>query len=326
MGVRFNMKKRDKNLLELIGGCVFTLTSVYTMNRLTFFLATIKEHLFNSNGTYYNHPSGRIYYTKEGTGTPILLIHDLNSTSSGYEWCEIVNTLSKDHTVYTIDLLGCGRSDKPNITYTTYLYVQQISSFVQDIIVDAPECIVTGESASLVTMTTSMYPNLFKKITFINPTHFASVKRYPGRYDKMIKTIIELPIIGTFLYNVSTSRSNIFKNFKKKYFASKNTSAVKYISRYHEAAHLKGYSCKYLYASQKCHYLGCDITTAFSNIEIPVNVILGEALDSITATRDYLRSLNPTAQIYTFPNAAYLPHLERPAAFLRLLEKTDESL
>lgn len=315
------MKKNKKTLLELIGGIVFFFSFLHAINRLMFFLATLKEHLFTKDGEYYKHTSGRMFYTKTGSGSPVLLIHDLNPTSSGYEWTEIIEELSTSHTVYTIDLLGCGRSDKPNITYTSYLYVQQISCFVRDIIADSPECIVTGESAALAVMTAKIYPNLFSKITLINPTHFDKVKYFPGYVDKIFKNILELPIIGTFLYNIYTSRSHILKEFHTEYFFSKEKSALKYISRYHEAAHLKGSSCKYLYASQRCHYLGCDVTTAFTNINIPIKVIFGDAMSYTEDMWDYVISLNPSVTVYTIANAAYLPQLEHPSAFLKVLKK-----
>lgn len=52
---------------------------------------------------------------KTGTGKPILLIHDTDSGASGEEWAKVAKKLAKNNTVYTIDLLGCGRSDKPSI-------------------------------------------------------------------------------------------------------------------------------------------------------------------------------------------------------------------
>ena len=58
--------------------------------------------------------AGNIYYTKCGSGKPLLLIHDLHFASSGYEWESIREQLSRSYTVYTLDLLGCGRSEKPN--------------------------------------------------------------------------------------------------------------------------------------------------------------------------------------------------------------------
>ncbi len=75
---------------------------------------------------------GRIYYTRQGQGAPLLLLHNLDTISSGYEWSKILKKLEKDrfHRIHTLDLLGCGRSDKPSLTYTNFfLYVQLLTSF-----------------------------------------------------------------------------------------------------------------------------------------------------------------------------------------------------
>ena len=90
----------------------------------------MKDLLKSTASNYYNWRFGKIYYTKQGTGSPVLLIHDLTIYSSAYEWEALVKQLEKNHTVYCIDLPGCGRSDKQHITYTNYLYVQAISDFI----------------------------------------------------------------------------------------------------------------------------------------------------------------------------------------------------
>ena len=63
-----------------------------------------------------------------------LLIHDLTPSSSAYEWSKMIDELAESHTVYALDLLGCGRSDKPSITYANYLYVQLITDFAKQVI------------------------------------------------------------------------------------------------------------------------------------------------------------------------------------------------
>ena len=76
----------------------------------------------------YRWRLGNIYYTKTGTGKPLLLVHDLTHASSSCEWDSLIPLLKEHYTVYTIDLLGCGRSEKPNLTYTNFLYVQLLKS------------------------------------------------------------------------------------------------------------------------------------------------------------------------------------------------------
>lgn len=312
------MKKQHKKLLEVLGGIILTLSSIHAINRIVFFLATLKEKLYSKNGKFYEHSTGKIYYTKNGSGSPLLLIHDLNSASSDYEWNETIKKFSKNHTIYTLDLLGCGRSDKPKITYTSYLYVKLISDFVKEIICDKPDVIVTGDAASLLVMTEKMYPNLFQHIILVNPTDFSEVNCYPGKLDTYKKNLLELPVIGTAIYNLCHSRTAIQSKFHSDYIFDNQTNTLKYVSRYYEAAHLKGSACKYLYASKECNYLGCNATEGFSSIQTPVCVILGEMMDYTTEFSDWVITLNPAAEVAIMDNTKYLPQIEEPEEFVAI--------
>lgn len=312
------MKKRNKKLLKIGGGIVLTLSSIYAINHIVFFLATLKEKLYTKNGKYYNHSTGKIHYTKTGSGSPLLLIHDLNNASSDYEWNETIKKFSKNHTVYTLDLLGCGRSDKPKITYTSYLYVKLISDFVKEIICDKPDAIVTGDAASLLIMTGKMYPSLFQHIILVNPTDFSEINRYPNKVDTYKKRLLEMPIIGTAIYNLCHSRTVIQNKFHSEYIFDNHTSTLKYVSRYFEAAHLKGSASKYLYASKQCNYLACNATEGFSHIQTPVCVILGEMMDYTTEFSDWMIALNPTAEVAIMDHTKYLPQIEEPEEFVAI--------
>ena len=117
------MKKGTKKFLFL---SVATLAGMYAYNQFVASTSTKKNMLPTKNGSYYSWKQGNVFYTKTGTGDPVLLIHDTNSASSSVEWSKISKRLQKKHTVYTMDLLGCGLSDKPGLSYTNYMYVQLI--------------------------------------------------------------------------------------------------------------------------------------------------------------------------------------------------------
>src|SRR5215213_11699386 len=65
----------------------------------------------------------RIAFTKRGAGPPLLLVHGIYATASSFEWRFNVDELAREHTVYTIDLLGFGRSDRPAVRYSARLYL-----------------------------------------------------------------------------------------------------------------------------------------------------------------------------------------------------------
>ena len=122
--------------------------SLHIVNRCAQAFATVKNLLDKHKGAFYDWRFGQIYYTKTGSGSPLLLVHDLAPAASSYEWDLLLKNLSADHTVYCLDLLGCGRSDKPNLTYTNYFYVQLINDFIEHVIHEKTDIIATGLSSS----------------------------------------------------------------------------------------------------------------------------------------------------------------------------------
>lgn len=110
------MKKYKKlvNAGILSSAILFT---TWGLNKLIFLSAGMKEMLFCENHYQYSWRFGNIFYTKKGSGSPVLLIHELKSTGSAAEWNSVINDLAKDHTVYALVLIGCGRSEKPKMTY-----------------------------------------------------------------------------------------------------------------------------------------------------------------------------------------------------------------
>ena len=103
---------------------------------------------------------------KTGTGDPVLLIHDTNSASSSVEWSKISKRLQKKHTVYTMDLLGCGLSDKPGLSYTNYMYVQLITAFIKDIIKSKTSVVASNLSSSFVIMANQLDASIIDKMIF----------------------------------------------------------------------------------------------------------------------------------------------------------------
>lgn len=145
------MKTRNKllTLLILSAGAATTTALINKAVKLS----AVSKHILESRVSLcYRWRLGNIHYTKIGEGKPVLLVHDLSPASCSYEWHSVRRELAKNHTVYTIDLLGFGRSEKPNLTYTNYLYVQLLSDFIKSEIGHRTDIVATGAAASLAVM------------------------------------------------------------------------------------------------------------------------------------------------------------------------------
>ncbi len=70
-----------------------------------------------------------IHYVEEGTGDPILFLHG-NPTSS-YLWRNIIPYAAEIGRAIAPDLIGMGKSDKPDIEYRFFDHVRYIEGFIE---------------------------------------------------------------------------------------------------------------------------------------------------------------------------------------------------
>jgi pimeloyl-ACP methyl ester carboxylesterase len=89
---------------------------------------------------YVHVGSYRVHYFVGGKGTPLLLIHGLGARSE--DWTAEMPAYAKNgFRVYAIDLLGCGRTDRPDIAYTIGEQVELIQGFLTAVHVEKADVI-----------------------------------------------------------------------------------------------------------------------------------------------------------------------------------------
>lgn len=106
--------KKNNMLVSLLKLVTVTTAGIYGFNKFISYCAGKNNSLKDNSGEVYLWKHGKLFYTVQGEGEPLLLIHDLSHFGSGKEWQSVIEALSQNRKVYTLDLLGCGRSDKPD--------------------------------------------------------------------------------------------------------------------------------------------------------------------------------------------------------------------
>ena len=70
----------------------------------------------------------RVHYLVGGRGQPLVLVHGLDGRAEN--WARLMLALMRHgHRVYAIDLLGFGRSDRPDVDYSIALQAKLLSQF-----------------------------------------------------------------------------------------------------------------------------------------------------------------------------------------------------
>lgn len=311
------MKAKNKLLTLLILSAGATAATA-AINKFIQISATSKNLLSDPQSRCYKWRLGNIHYTKTGSGKPLLLIHDLNAYSSGYEWNQMVTRLSEDYTVYTLDLLGCGRSEKPNMTYTNYIYVQLISDFIKSEIGHRANVIAMGESASIPVMACANNPELFDQMMLINPLSLHDYSQMPGKMSRYYKIVVDIPVIGTLLYHIASSRQAIAEELTSKAFYNPYTVKSTWIDSYYESAHL-GVSPKSVYSSVRCNFTKCNIVNALKKINNSIYLVGGGAVDNIAEVMNEYKSYNPSVESMIIEETKLLPQLEAPAKLQEII-------
>lgn len=310
-------KKMVSTILAL---STLSTAAIHLWNRIQFTFQLSKEFKDYQDIHFYDWRFGKVRYATQGEGTPLLLIHDLKPGSSSYEFHRIYDALSKTNEVYVIDLLGYGFSDKPNMTYTNYLYVQLIVDFIKNIIGRKANVMATGDSAATAIMACHNDPEFFENIYLINPQKLNILNTPPTHNTKLLKFFIEIPIIGTFIYNILTSKNNFRTALCNHYFFDKSFVKEDYVTAYCKASHYPDYNAKYTYSSYIGRYINSNILHALKEINHCIYILYGNQEDAIELNIENYVSFNHAIEKASIDNASHLPHLEQPIAFLKQLE------
>lgn len=308
-----------KTIPSLIAFSAVTAFAFHAVNRVCFSTSTLKNVLKEDDSNYFEWRFGKIKYTKRGTGSPLLLIHDLIVGSSGYEYRKIVDDLSKDHELYVLDLLGYGLSDKPNMTYTNYLYVQLILDFIKNVIGEKTDVVASGDSSSIAIMACHNDPESIRNVILLNPQSLSRMNLSPNRQTRLMKFILDLPVLGTFIYNMMTTKESFRKNFREELFYNRHSISKEMIAAYSEASHYPDYNAKYSYTSYVGRYMNTGMIHALKEINHCIYIVYGKGQREIESITDHYIYFNSAVEKVGIEDSGHFPHIEQPDATLQQL-------
>ncbi len=113
----------------------------------------------------------RIAYLDVGQGPPVILVHGFGG--SMWQWEYQQASLSASHRVVTLDLLGSGLSDKPDIAYTPTDLLESLTHFMQALGVERASLVGNSMGAGLVIGMALAHPERVDRLVLIGgfPDH-----------------------------------------------------------------------------------------------------------------------------------------------------------
>jgi pimeloyl-ACP methyl ester carboxylesterase len=302
-----------KKFLKIFGILGASVGSLAIINKGIFALAKQQNAEFE-NGEYFEWKYGRVHYKKYGSGNPVVLLHSLTIGASHCEFSKNVQMLSQKYTVYALDLPGFGYSDKPKITYTAFTYASFINDFITEIVGQPSMVIASNGSGMFATIAAKLFSQNITRLTLISPDGISD--EMAKNSDFYYRTMLELPLHGTTVYNYLASRK-IIKQFllTDGFYGPENVDKTA-IDTFYYPAHGTNSNVRYAYASFATKYMNMDIKGYFENLTMPICIIWGaEHISNSIENMDILKELQPSAEFYIFEETKMFPHYENADEF-----------
>ena len=134
-----------------------------------------------------------LHYEQEGLGKPAVFLHGLPTDSS--IWRNIVPGLTYGNTIYCLDLMGSGFSEKPqNKTYSIDTQVELLGKFLDGFHLENPVIGGHGVGAAIAAVYAVRNPHKVRKLILMDAPLF------PG-YSTPGLGLLRFPLIGGMLTN-----------------------------------------------------------------------------------------------------------------------------
>jgi haloalkane dehalogenase len=159
---------------------------------------------FPFESKFVNVKGSKIHYIDEGEGDPILFIHG-NPTSS-YLWRNIIPYLKDSGRCIALDLIGMGKSDKPDINYGFHDSYEYLDGFIVELGLRNITLVIHDWGSGLGFHYANMHRDNIKAIAFMEAMYKAP------NFDEMqgsVKLAIKMmrnPLFGSLM----VKRGNMF--------------------------------------------------------------------------------------------------------------------
>lgn len=263
---------------------------------------------------YYAWVYGQVAFYRLGQGSPVLLVHNPNAGGSAWEWRKIFPELANHYTVYAIDLLGYGLSEKPDILYSGGLFADLLHDFVQDVIGQRTHAIGSALSASYLVNVAVRRPESIERLVLVNPT--GTTNNWSTAAQSVADGVLDSPLLGTSIYNSIVSKRNIERELREHTYYDELMATPELVQFLYASSHQRG--CQHAAAAFVSGKLDLPMRMAFSDLTQPVLVIWGrDAFYTPVGDAADLLYRHPQARLNIYDNCGMLPQDEKAGDFLR---------
>jgi pimeloyl-ACP methyl ester carboxylesterase len=309
------MNKTVKTLLWAGAGAA----AVAAANNAVFSRAPALGNALGGEGRFWPGPYGDLFYTKQGRGRPVVLLHGLYAGASGYEWRRNFDALSEHFQVFAPDWLGFGLSDKPRIRYTAAQYVEQLGQFLREVVKQPAALVASSLATAYAVQAAADAPAQVPGLVLVCPTGFRHLAQPPDAGTEVSYRLTHAPLLGTTLYNLVTSRPGLRWYLMNQTYFDPSYVDDALLAHYSAASHQ--YGAQNAPPSFFSGLLNLSVADTFPALaQSPLRIVWGrEARLTPLSDAEAFLAANPRAELTVLDKSGLLPHDEQAQAFNRLV-------
>jgi pimeloyl-ACP methyl ester carboxylesterase len=257
-------------------------------------------------------------FQRLGQGAPVVCLHSFGPGHDSEEWRGVAERLAKRFEVFVPDLIGWGRSEKPNRSYDGEFYIDQITDFLEDVVDSRTVVLAAGLSAAYAVQIALDRPQRIGALGLVVPSGIALSGEEPDVKDALVNRMLRLPVLGASALNLYTSRSAIAGHLRRDHYAADRVDAAR-IEHHYQSSHQPG--SHLALAAFLSGYLNHRVDENLTLLEPPTWIAWGrQATMPPVEVADLWLARIENAELEVFEEAGNLPHTEVPARFHKPLE------
>lgn len=251
------------------------------------------------------------YWEAGQADSTIVLVHGLG----GYveNWELNIEALAQRHRVYALDMMGFGRSDKPQTSYAIRELAIFVGAFMETLGLERAALVGHSMGGSVALQLTLLSSEKVSQLVLVNSGGF-------GREVSSVFRMLSIPLLGNLL--MRPNKKAIEQGLKASFFDETLVTPER-VERGFEMASLPGVKRTVLTAIRTSVNLRGAKTTAlgpiFDNLErisVPTLVIWGKQDTAVPLAHvDVATSRIPDCRSYIFDRCKHWPQIEHATRF-----------
>jgi pimeloyl-ACP methyl ester carboxylesterase len=256
--------------------------------------------------------SARMRYLHAGSGPPLLLVHGLLGYS--FSWRFTVPTLAQHSTIYAVDLLGTGFSDRPpGLDCSLKASAERLLDFMDKSGIAFCDLLGTSHGGAVAMMLAALAPDRIRRLILVAPVNPWSAH---GRH---LSVLLSSPLIAPLFLNLAPRVRILDEFYHRRMFGDPRRIPPDSLEGYRKPMRIPG---SYEYGLAVLRSWNCDLRELQSVLpriaNIPTLLIWGSldaAVDPASAAQ--LNQRFRDCRMVMFDGVGHLPYEEAPEEFNR---------